>query len=161
MNEEKKLTDEEIIKAFEQCNTKGGNCHGCAYAIEGDDDIRCRMRQMRIDTLDLIKRLQSEVERYKAVNKLLEQDIADLHAEREKRVEAVYADFMQDYKIMRDELNECYDENGRLREALRSIPQAICDNTYPDFDKAGKPVNVWKAREGYDKIDEIIKAVDV
>ena len=37
------------------------------------------------------------------------------------------------------------------------VKQAICDNTYPDFDKDGKPVNIWKATTGYDSIDEIAK----
>ena len=39
----------------------------------------------------------------------------------------------------------------------KKIEQAICDNTYPYFDKDGKPVNIWKAVVGYDKIDEICK----
>lgn len=37
------------------------------------------------------------------------------------------------------------------------VEQAIVDNTYPYFDKDGKPVNIWKATTGFDKIDEIVK----
>ena len=37
------------------------------------------------------------------------------------------------------------------------VDQAIVDNTYPYFDKDGKPVNIWKATTGFDKIDEIAK----
>lgn len=37
------------------------------------------------------------------------------------------------------------------------VSQAIVDNTYPYFDKDGKPVNIWKAVLGFDKIDEICK----
>ena len=62
---EKKLTDEEVITAFEKCNTKGGNCDGCIYLKTNKDDIRCNMRKMRIDTLDLIHRLQDENTEYK------------------------------------------------------------------------------------------------
>lgn len=70
---------------------------------------------------------KEEIERYKCVNKLLEQDIEDLHKEREKRVEEVYADFMKDYNIMRDELNECYDENGQLQDELRQYAKMFDD----------------------------------
>lgn len=43
-------------------------------------------------------------------------------------------------------------------QALKiQVEQAICDNTYPSFDKKGKPVNIWNAVVGFDKIDEICK----
>ena len=44
-----------------------------------------------------------------------------------------------------------------VSEMAKRLKQAICDNTYPDFDKKGKPINVWKATTGYDLIDEIAK----
>ena len=46
-----------------------------------------------------------------------------------------------------------------VKECLEKVAQAICDNTYPDFNKDGKPVNVWKAREGYDAIDALAKKI--
>ena len=39
------------------------------------------------------------------------------------------------------------------------VSQAIVDNTYPYFDKDGKPVNIWKAVLGFDNIDEIAKEI--
>ncbi len=45
------------------------------------------------------------------------------------------------------------------KDAAEKITQAIVDNTYPYFDKDGKPVNIWKAKEGYNSIDEIAKGL--
>lgn len=40
-------------------------------------------------------------------------------------------------------------------EIIEAVKKIICDNTYPSFDHNGKPVNVWKAREGYDALDAL------
>ena len=62
---EKNLTDEEIVKALEWCCYKASKqgCVGCAYCETVNDDIRCRMKKMLCDTLDLIHRLQGENEK--------------------------------------------------------------------------------------------------
>ena len=44
-----------------------------------------------------------------------------------------------------------------VKNFAERVVQTICDNTYPDFDKNGKPVNIWKAREGYKAIEELAK----
>lgn len=46
-----------------------------------------------------------------------------------------------------------------LRLVSEAIKNIICEHTYPDFDKDGKPVNVWKAKEGYAAIDEFVKTL--
>lgn len=61
---------------------------------------------------------QQEIERLNATVKIHLIDIDDLHKEREKRVEEVYADFMKDYKIMCEEWNEA---NERLCEYERNL----------------------------------------
>ena len=43
-----------------------------------------------------------------------------------------------------------------IKEFAEKLKQAICDNTYPYFDKNGKPVNIWNT-DGFDKIDELLK----
>lgn len=43
-----------------------------------------------------------------------------------------------------------------VKEFAEKLKQAICDNTYPYFDKDGKPVNIWNT-DGFDKIDELLK----
>lgn len=40
-------------------------------------------------------------------------------------------------------------------ELIEAVKKIICENTYPSFDHNGKPVNVWKAREGYDALDAL------
>lgn len=53
-------------------------------------------------------------------------------------------------------------KNSRKETAEKfaeKVSQAIVDNTYPYFDKNGKPVNIWRAIVGYDKIDEICKEI--
>ena len=56
------------------------------------------------------EKLKDELEKAKCIIKLLEGDIEDLRNTLERKVEEVYPEFMKDYKIMRDELNACYDE---------------------------------------------------
>lgn len=43
-----------------------------------------------------------------------------------------------------------------VKEFAEKLKQAICDNTYPYFDKNGKPVNIWNT-DGFDNIDGILK----
>ena len=102
----------------------------------------------------LIEELTKENEKLKMFNKLLEQDIADRDEMLEKKVEEIYPEFMRDYKCMREELDGNYEEMREIKERLK---QAICDNTYPDFHREGKPINVWNAITGYDLIDQIAK----
>ncbi|MGN0768142.1 MAG: hypothetical protein ACI4M8_02190 [Christensenellales bacterium] len=47
-----------------------------------------------------------------------------------------------------------------VKEFAEKLKQAICDNTYPYFDKDGKPVNIWNT-DGFDKIDELLKQYGV
>lgn len=47
-----------------------------------------------------------------------------------------------------------------VQKMQERVMQAICDNTYPDFNKDGKPINVWKAILGYDAIDQIAKEIE-
>jgi hypothetical protein len=62
--EEKKLTDEEIVKAFEICHNVAGfkapNCAECPYVKKGIDCIGTNITK---DLLDVTKRLQVENER--------------------------------------------------------------------------------------------------
>ena len=75
------------------------------------------------ETGEELKDAQAEIERKTGVIRLLEKDVAELHKERERRVEEVYADFMQDYKIMRDELNEITPINKWVYEIHKNAVQ--------------------------------------
>ena len=69
-----------------------------------------------------------------------------------------YDEFLRQGAMI-DFLKECNKEvcKGTAEKFAERLKKAICDNTYPYFDKDGKAVNIWKAIEGYDKIDEICK----
>ena len=75
------------------------------------------------ETGEELKDAQAEIERKTGVIRLLEKDVAELHKERERRVEEVYADFMQDYKIMREELNEITPINKWVYEIHKNAVQ--------------------------------------
>lgn len=42
-------------------------------------------------------------------------------------------------------------------EVIKRIKQIVCDYCYPDFNKDGKPINVWEATNGYEAIDNFLK----
>jgi hypothetical protein len=42
-------------------------------------------------------------------------------------------------------------------EIFEKVEKIILDNTYPDFNREHKPVNIWKAKDGYDALDELKK----
>lgn len=48
-------------------------------------------------------------------------------------------------------------ENTAVKEVAERIKQIICDHCYPDFNKDGKPINVWNATNGYKAIDNLVK----
>lgn len=43
------------------------------------------------------------------------------------------------------------------REIFDNVEKIILENTYPYFDKDGKPCNIWKAKSGYDALAELKK----
>lgn len=45
---------------------------------------------------------------------------------------------------------------NRQQEIIANISKLIIDNTYPSFDKDGKPVSIWNA-DGYKQIEELLK----
>ena len=45
------------------------------------------------------------------------------------------------------------------KECVETVKTIICDNTYPDFDKNGKAVCIWKP-EAYKNIDDLLKELE-
>lgn len=72
---------------------------------------------------ETVKTLQEELKYKDGIIKLLEQDIEDRDKMLEAKVEDVYADFMQDYKLLREELDGAYRENAELAQALSKLQQ--------------------------------------
>lgn len=48
---------------------------------------------------------------------------------------------------------------NRQQATLTAINDLIVENTYPGFDKEGKPVCIWNT-DGYKKIENLLKAGD-
>lgn len=123
--DEKKLTDEEIVKALLICG-KDGNCRDCPYMI---NEIDCCNRCER-DYLDLIQRLQDELSRqknfvaaweksWKIANEentklrvKLKKKIADLTEEREN----MQAEIMR----LEEERTRLYSENVELKKGVKT-----------------------------------------
>ena len=70
--------------------------------------------------------------------------------------------FVRDKEIdrLRAEIERLTEEHNRhkvvVKEFAEKLKQAISDNTYPYFDKNGKPVNIFNT-DGFNKIDELLK----
>ena len=47
-----------------------------------------------------------------------------------------------------------------IKKFAEKVSKLICDNTYPDFDKDGKAVNIWNAKDGYKQIDNLLKEME-
>lgn len=119
MSDEKKLTDEEIVKALENCITtitdmKRKGCDECPYKeVEA-----CGKAQM-IDLLDLIHRLQSE-------NKRLEERITD-----ERKGFEPY--ILKNYELQK-QVDELLRDKGFLIADLANARQAVKDTAKEIFD---------------------------
>ena len=140
------LNREQIIKAMECCTS--GDCYPCPY---GNIGAGCGDRKDE-DALALIKELTEELTHketaYNELYELTTEEIKDLYAERDRLTE-------ENERLIAELAKAC----KALDEMRDRLKQAVCDNTYPDFNREGKPVNIWKATTGYDLIDQIAKEV--
>ena len=89
-----------------------------------------------------------------------------------ERLNNEYSKAFERLKSQQREIDRLKEENERFENNMKSVleiekkqavkefagnlKQAICDNTYPYFDKNGKPVNIWNT-DGFDRIDELLK----
>lgn len=72
-----------------------------------------------------VKAFTEELDKRKVMIRLLERDIADRDKMLEAKVEEVYADFMRDYKCMREELDGLYDEYAELKRKSTNEPDIL------------------------------------
>ena len=121
---EKKLTDEEIVKALVHCYVKRGRCDDCVLY---EDDEKCLAP---IAVLDLIQRQTAEIER--------------LTEERDKYKEKWQTAYINELNLQKqvDELTEINieerdihfkiicgykDEIARLEQAVKDTAKEICE----------------------------------
>lgn len=75
---EKKLTDEEIVNAYEHCYVNEGTCKSCCLF---DEDKLCVSNE---DVLDLINRQKAEIERLTEENEYLDMNAKQFLADYQK-----------------------------------------------------------------------------
>ena len=160
--EEKKLTDEEIVKALENCNNgltdmNRHSCDTCPYReIES-----CGKAQMT-DCLDLIHRLQAEIERLAKVEMDLISKIADKSAEIERLTEEIdqrremmhrmdcnYATELHKNAELQKQVDELEEENEKAYEIERANIQA-------EIAEAGTSCHWCKAKTEKDTAKDIL-----
>lgn len=115
------MNTEQAIKALECCNSIGG-CKICPYALNGQPDIYgdC-VTKMTEGTLALIKEQQEEIEKYKKLADLNEQDNKDtcelLFKEEEKckDLQAHNENLRRENKYLRERLAE----EAEIKEDMR------------------------------------------
>ena len=170
-----KLTDKEIVKALE-CVPSDVVCNvGEDYITVTDIlDLINRQQAENEKNENIIRLADKTIETANAEIKRLS-TLAELGNMR-----------ANDYRAMRDRALKAEKEVERLKEfatskcedcagctswkcdcanvervayekCIEKVEKIICDNTYPDFDKDGKAVNIWKAKEGYNAIDNLLK----
>lgn len=104
--EEKKLTDEELVKALECCVKN--DCEKCPYLIKGFDCVISK--QAENDVIDLIHRLQSENERLSLIASVLDKGVA---------VEIV--NIQETIDTQKAEIERLTEENERVRERKNEV----------------------------------------
>lgn len=135
MNKMDKLTDAEIIKAFEVCYIdRYGDCSDCPFCNE---DMECKAvadNNLLNEVFELINRYKTETERYKGVIKILESDVAKTKVETTKEFEKYLID---------------NDENGVIKTI--DLPELVCEFLHPvekvEHDSLCE-TETYKAREG-------------
>ena len=126
-----------------------------------------KLLQMAADTIET---LESEINRLNARIEALDMDCKQLHndcviermnydhiknlwEEEKEKVANAKQKVIDACKMLKTAKAEAY------KECIKKVNTIICENTYPDFDKDGKAVNIWNAKIGYDAISKLIELV--
>lgn len=156
------MTDNEIIKALE-CDTHK-NCEECPYFSENcnqflDTDVHSK------DILNLINRQKAKIEALIAgqetLQKYRDEEINRLEIELKamRGVANSYKAEVDRLQKENDVLIETYSkcQIAIIKGSIERIKQIVCDHCHSDFNKDGKPINVWDAVNGYKAIDNFLK----
>jgi chromosome segregation ATPase len=126
--EEKKLTDEEIVKALEDCNRgytdmNRNSCDTCPYR----DIEPCGKAQMT-GCIDLIHRLQAEIERlteYNANLNGMNLEFIDKNAELQKQVDELKSRLWASENAVKEMSNAFGRERARVDKAVKDTAKEI------------------------------------
>ena len=148
---EKKLTDDEIVKALECCTINYPSCEGCPLY----NDINCATKATE-NAVDLIHRLRDENEGLKKLVKVLEDVKETLLGERKEQKAKIER---QDKEYIELDL-EARELRTKVDELTAFKNEAISMSLYGKGRKDGEEVGYQQAvkdtaREIYDKVEEI------
>lgn len=157
------MTDNEIIKALECCIND--HCTtSCPMNNTTDVRLECKYLIAKY-ALDLINRQKAEIEALIAgqetLQKYRDEEINRLEIELKAMRGAAnsYKAEVERLQKENDVLIETYSkcQIAIIKESIERIKQIVCDHCHPDFNKDGKPINVWDAVNGYKAIDNFFK----
>ena len=175
---------EQIKRVLEHCTNWAveTGCKGCPYdgdCIEMDvmndalslikelTEENERLRAEKVESLIQEGKKRNEIKPAKDITKITRYiDLVEFEQRIKKYVKAETPEQKELVEWCKDEcIRQAYcmpfTNDAMIADTVRKMQerfkQAICDNTYPDFNKDGKPINVWKATTGYDLIDQIAK----
>ena len=99
-----------------------------------------------------------EVLTSKALDDIGEEKFEVVIPDIESKIEELEEENKSLKKQLDDKCDKCIkrDKAEGAKEFKQFLDNVICENTYPYFDKDGKPVNIWKVT-GFDKIDGLLK----
>ena len=157
------MTDNEIIKALECCANNPNECvcyeNKCPLFGQKCIDVLSK------NALDLINRQKAEIEALIAgqetLQKYRDEEINRLEIELKAMRGAAnsYKAEVERLQKENDVLIETYSkcQIAIIKGSIERIKQIVCDHCHPDFNKGGKPINVWDAVNGYKAIDNFFK----
>lgn len=148
---EKKLTDEEIVKAFDLCINEGLGCGGCPYCKEVRGDTGYCEGDIEAEVLDLIHRLQRQHKRLKKQLKSLQEDMKLEVGIRNKEIERLNKENDQlviEKRIIKDQKYEALQKLDEMTNKCNEI------YWFKHYEQAVKDTAREILQELYDQIDE-------
>ena len=149
------MTDNEIIKAFKDFLIK--QVDGYTDHIEtGGERYEFIEKELELlkETDNLINRQKAEKAEQQseiAILKDSNKNLQELYYTEREKVKKAKQKVIDIAKALKTAKAEAY------KEFAEKVSKLICNNTYPDFDKDGKAVNIWNAKDGYKQIDNLLK----
>ena len=165
--EEKKLTDEEIVKALDKCFAKKGemSCKDCkVYTGEG---LRDCMSNVAIPALDLINRQKAEIERLKQSNKnilFVNEYTMKQNAEIQKQVDELKERLQFAEEVWEEDCDD--DLENFYEQVVKGTAKEILDEFYlwigQDFDDMPDGGFIHIMKEDFKRrMDELLKRYGV
>ena len=120
---DKKLTDNEIIKALECCCTYKGKCIDCPAFVKVD---RSNCKQVLLGAIEIITRQQAEIERLKKSNEMFT-DIGKMYSEIKSEAYKEFAERLKEKSSSRFDYSELVFEISEY-DIDNLVKEMVCDD---------------------------------